>query len=65
MFKTILVAVLTAFTIALVGETAITIVDLAKGAWAFSGDTVELVVSWLVVLVTFYAAVIKTAWRRW
>lgn len=65
MFKTLIVAVLTAFTLALVGETAITAVALANGTWAFSGDTIELGVSWVVVLVTFYAAVIKTAWRRW
>ena len=60
MLKTLIVAVLTAFTLALVGETAITIAALANGTWAFSGDTVELVVGWLVVLVAFYAAVLRT-----
>ena len=65
MLKTIIVAVLTAFTLALVGETALTFVDLAKGTWVFSGDTVELGVSWLVVLIIFYASVITTTWRRW
>ena len=60
MLKTLIVAVLTAFTLALVGETAITIAALANGSWAFSGDTVELGVAWLVVLVAFYAAVLRT-----
>ena len=60
MLKTLIVAVLTAFTLALVGETAITIAALANGTWAFSGDTVELGVGWLVVLVAFYAAVLRT-----
>ena len=59
MLKTLIVAVLTAFTFALLGETAITLAALANGTWAFSGDTVELGVSWLVVLVAFYASVIK------
>ena len=63
--KTIIVAVLTAFTLALVGETALTFVELVKGTWVFSGDAVELGVSWLVVLILFYASVITTAWRRW
>ena len=60
MLKTLIVAVLTAFTLALLGETAITIAALANGSWAFSGDTVELGVAWLVVLVAFYAAVLRT-----
>jgi len=60
MLKTLIVAVLTAFTLALLGETAITIAALANGTWAFSGDTVELGVAWLVVLVAFYAAVLRT-----
>ena len=60
MLKTLIVAVLAAFTLALLGETAITIAALANGSWAFSGDTVELGVAWLVVLVAFYAAVLRT-----
>ena len=60
MLKTLIVAVLTAFTLALLGETAITIAALANGTWAFSGDTVELGAGWLVVLVAFYAAVLRT-----
>lgn len=63
MLKTLIVAVLTAFTLALVGETAITLVAIASGTWAFSGDTIELGVSWLVVLVAFYAAVLRTIKR--
>ena len=59
MLKTLVVAVLTAFTLDLLGETAITIAALANGSWAFSGDTVELGVAWLVVLVAFYASVIR------
>ena len=64
MLKTLIVAVLTAFTLALVGESVITLIGLAKGSVPPAGDVIELSVSWLVVLVAFYAAVIKSLWRR-
>ena len=60
MLKTLIVAVLTAFTLALVGESAITLIGLAKGVVPPVDDVIDLSASWLVVLVAFYAAVLRT-----
>lgn len=59
MLKTLIIAVLTAFTLALVGESVITLIGLAQGTIPPVEDVLELSVSWLVVLVAFYASVIK------
>lgn len=63
MLKTLIVAVLTAFTLALVGESVITLIGLAKGVVPPVDDVIKLSVSWLVVLVAFYAAVLRTLKR--
>ena len=65
MLKTLVVIILTAFTLGLLGETAITIYDLYKGVAVTLHDTIELVVGWLVVLVGFYASVLNVARNRW
>ena len=63
MLKTLIIAVLTAFTLALVGESVITLIGLAKGVVPPVDDVIELSVSWLVVLTAFYAAVLRTLKR--
>lgn len=66
MLKTLIVAVLTAFTLALVGESVITLIGLAKGDVPPVSDVIELSVSWLVVLTAFYASVIRCIkFPRW
>ena len=65
MIKTLIVAVLTAFTLALVGESVLTIVGLVKGTLPPVEDVVELSVCWLVVLTVWYASVIRTLKYPW
>lgn len=65
MLKNLVVIILTAFTLGLLGETAISIYDLYKGVALDLHDAIELVVGWLLVLVTFYASVLNVARHRW
>lgn len=65
MLKTIIVVILTAFTLGLLGETAVTLVEGAKGVLPTLHTAIELVICWLVVLVTFFVAVIKSLNNRW
>ena len=66
MLKTLIIAVLTAFTLALVGESVITLIGLAKGTLPPAEDVIELSVSWLVVLTAFYASVVRCLkYPRW
>lgn len=65
MLKNLVVIILTAFTLGLLGETAISVYDLYKGVALGLHDAIELVVGWLVVLAAFYASVLNVARNRW
>jgi len=65
MLKTLVVIILTAFTLGLLGETALTVYDLYKGVALNLHDVIEVGVCWLIVLITFYASVLNVARRRW
>lgn len=65
MLKTLTVAILTAFTVGLLGETAVTLVDTAKGVLPDLHTAIELGVCWLVVVATFFASVLNVARGRW
>ena len=65
MLKQVIVIILTAFTIGLVAETAVAIVQGVNGTAPAIPDAIELGVCWLVVLATFYASVLKSVKDRW
>lgn len=64
MLQKIILAVLTAFVLALVGETAVVIYNLATGATNELATLIEVGVAWLVVLVTSYMGVWHSVTHR-
>jgi len=65
MLKSVIVIVLTAFTVGLLAETAVAIVQGVQGIAPDLHGAIELGVSWLVVVAVFYVSVIKAVFRRW
>ena len=64
MLQKIILAVLTAFVLALLGETAVVIYNLATGATNELSTLIELGIAWLVVLTTSFMAVWHSVTHR-
>lgn len=65
MIKQVILVVLTAFTLGLVAETTVAIVEATNGVFPQVSDAIELGVCWGVVLAVFVAAVVKSVRERW
>lgn len=67
MIKTIITIVLMAFTLGLLGETAVALLGAFGVFGAVTpiqfGTAIELVICWLCVLATFVAAIWRSVWR--
>lgn len=64
MLQKIILVVLTAFTVALLGETVLAVVNVATGIDNTMSELIELGVAWLVVLVTSYLSVWHSVTHR-
>lgn len=64
MLQKIILVVLTAFTVALLGETVLAVVNVATGIDNTMSELIELGVAWLVVLVTGYLSVWHSVTHR-
>lgn len=64
MLQKIILVVLTAFSVALLGETVLAVVNFATGIDNTMSDLIELGVAWLVVLVTSYLSVWHSVTHR-
>ena len=64
MLQKIILVVLTAFTAALLGETALAVINFATGIDNTLSELIELGVAWLVVLVTSYLSVWHSVTHR-
>ena len=65
MIKVLLMIILNAICVLLLALTGIAVKGALGGTLPPMHDLVELCVGWLVVFVTFYAAFVKTIFRRW
>lgn len=64
MLQKIILVVLTAFTVALLGETVLAVINFATGIDNTLSELIELGVAWLVVLVTSYLSVWHSVTHR-
>lgn len=64
MLQKIILAVLTAFVLGLLGETAVIIYNLVTGATNELATLIEVGIAWLVVLVTSYMSVWHSVTHR-
>ena len=64
MLQKIILAVLTAFVLGLLGETAVIVYNLVTGATNELATLIEVGVAWLVVLTTGYMAVWHSVTHR-
>lgn len=65
MVKTLFLIIVTAFSIMLLGETALVVKSVSDGSWATNvPNIVEVCVGWLVVLGGFIATMVGVAKRR-
>ena len=64
MLQKIILVVLTAFTAALLGETALAVINFATGIDNTLSELIELGVAWLIVLVTSYLSVWHSVTHR-
>ena len=65
MLKTLIITILTAFTVGLLAETAVVVVQGVQGIFPDIHTSIELGVCWFVVVATFYISVFKAVNNRW